>query len=152
MEASEKGLELGQIITSVSNILERSEESYRIRHNKPHIDRSIADREGFQNLPEVCANSEKKLNEIASLMMDYRDIIQEYASTHDFHAVSITKLKGGGPPTAGGGGNGSSSSMHNQPQQPQEGTNNHSKSQSSFQQDGGIALASSVSRSKSNAD
>ena len=150
MEASEKGLELGQIITSVSNILERSEESYRIRHNKPHIDRSIADREGFQNLPEVCAISEKKLNEIASLMMDYRDIIQEYASTHDFHAVSITKLKGGGPPTAGGGGgNGSSSSMH---QQPQEGTNNHSKSQSSFQQDGGIALASSVSRSKSNAD
>jgi len=51
MEASEKGLELGQIITSVSNILERSEESYRIRHNKPHLDRSIADKEGFQNLP-----------------------------------------------------------------------------------------------------
>jgi len=142
MEASEKGLELGQIITSVSNILERSEESYRIRHNKPHIDRSIADKEGFQNLPEVCANTEKKLNEIASLMMDYKDIIQEYASTHDFNALSITKLKGGSNAVG-------SSSMHHHHDI------THSKSHNILQLDSshGTALGTTtVSRSKSTSD
>jgi hypothetical protein len=146
MEASEKGLELGQIITSVSNILERSEESYRIRHNKPHLDRSIADKEGFQNLPEVCANTEKKLNEIASLMMDFKDIVQEYASTHDFHALPFTKLKGG--PNAAAG---ASSSMQQQ-QHPHD--ISHNKSQSTLLIDGAGATngATAVSRSKSSSD
>jgi hypothetical protein len=149
MEASEKGLELGQIITSVSNILERSEESYRIRHNKPHLDRSIADKEGFQNLPEVCANTEKKLNEIASLMMDFKDIVQEYASTHDFHALSITKLKGG--PNAS---TGASSSMQQQQQQRDPHDITHNKSQSTLLMDGAGATngATAVTRSKSNSD
>ena len=152
MEASEKGLELGQIITSVSNILERSEESYRIRHNKPHLDRSIADKEGFQNLPEVCANTEKKLNEIASLMMDFKEIIQEYAATtHDFHALSITKLKGG---PSNNGGAGTSSIQQQQQQQQHHHDIIHNKSQSTLLMDGtGVSNGvTAVSKSKSSSD
>jgi hypothetical protein len=95
MEASEKGLELGQIIASVTNILERCEESFRIRHNKPLFDRS-AEKTGMLALPEACTMTESKLDDIAMFMVDYRDIIQEYASTHDFAALSAPKLRGGG--------------------------------------------------------
>ena len=107
------------------------------------FDRSIADKEGFQNLPEVCANTEKKLNEIASLMMDFKDIVQEYASTHDFHALSFT----GGPNAAAG----ASSSMQQQ-QHPHD--ISHNKSQSTLLIDGAGATngATAVSRSKSSSD
>lgn len=99
MEASEKGLELGQIIASVSNILERCEESFRIRHNKPFIDRSN-ERINQMTLEDQCNRIKSKLDDIALFMVDYRDIITEYASTHDFNALSAPKLR-----AAGGGGN-----------------------------------------------
>jgi hypothetical protein len=95
MEASEKGLELGQINSSVANILERCEESFRIRHNKPLFEHS-AEKMANMALPEVCAMTESKLDDIAMFMVDYRDIIQEYAMTHDFVPLSAPKLRAGG--------------------------------------------------------
>ncbi|KAJ1396274.1 hypothetical protein B484DRAFT_458923 [Ochromonadaceae sp. CCMP2298] len=92
MEASEKGLELGQIIASVANILERCEESFRIRHNKPFIDRAM-DKSLVMALPEVCGRTESKLDDVAMFMVDYKDIIQEYAMSHDFNASSAPKLR-----------------------------------------------------------
>jgi myosin heavy subunit len=95
MEASEKGLELGQINASVANILERCEESFRIRHNKPLFERA-ADKMSTMGLVELCALTESKLDDIAMFMVDYRDIIQEYAMTHDFVPLSAPKLRAGG--------------------------------------------------------
>lgn len=82
MEASEKGLELGQIISSVSNILARCEESFRIRHNKPHIDRS-ADKLNSLPLADQFNKTVSRLDEVAMFMVDYRDIINEYNAAHD---------------------------------------------------------------------
>lgn len=99
MDASEKGLELGQIIASVSNILERCEESFRIRHNKPLFDRN-AEKAATMALQESCAVTDGKLDDIAMFMVDYRDIIQEYAMSHEFQALSAPKIRSN---NAGGG-------------------------------------------------
>jgi hypothetical protein len=74
--ASEKALALGQILSSVSNVLERCEQSFRQRHNKPVAvaEATSAD----NNLETQCARSISKLDEIAMFMIDYRDIHQEY--------------------------------------------------------------------------
>ena len=106
MEASEKSLELGQINSSVSNILERCEESFRVRHNKPMFERS-ADKMSSVALPELCALTESKLDDVAMFMVDYRDIIQEYAMYHDFVPLSAPKMR------AGGGNNNNNSSNNN---------------------------------------
>lgn len=92
LEASDKSLELGQIISSVANILERCEESFRIRHNKPTVDRST---DKFTELPlaEQCQKTKSKLDEIAMFMVDYRDIIADYANSHDFLAMSVPKAR-----------------------------------------------------------
>lgn len=95
MEASEKGLELGQINSSVANILERCEESFRIRHNKPLFERST-EKMTTMALADVCAMTETKLDDIAMFMVDYRDIIQEYALSHDhFVPLSVPRLRQG---------------------------------------------------------
>jgi hypothetical protein len=95
LEASEKTLELGEIISSVSNLLERCEESFRIRHNKPHVDKSLIDRLTSQlSVGEQCQKTKSKLDEIAMFMVDYRDIIVEFSSTqHEFVPLSMPKSR-----------------------------------------------------------
>ena len=102
MDASEKSLELGQIISSVSNILERCEESFRIRHNKPHVERStdkmtgtlqiypcmhcilyLRDIHTGMPLTEQFLRTMSKLDEIEMFMIDYRDITMEYYNNYD---------------------------------------------------------------------
>jgi len=85
MDASEKSLELGQIISSVSNILERCEESFRIRHNKPHVERSTDKMNGMP-LMEQFLRTMSKLDEIEMFMIDYRDITMEFTNSHDIAA------------------------------------------------------------------
>lgn len=93
LEASEKSLELGQIIASVNNILERCEESFRIRHNKPLI-HHLVDKYANMPLPEVCIQTDNKLDDIAMFMVDYKDIIQEYTmNSHDFYPLSSNTSK-----------------------------------------------------------
>ena len=87
LEASDKALALGQILSSVTNILERCEETFRIRHNKPQIERT-GDLTDSIPLVDKCARAQSKLDEIAMFMVDYRDIIVEFtqdASYRDFH-------------------------------------------------------------------
>ncbi len=107
MDASEKSLEVGQIISSVGNILARCEESFRIRHNKPHIDRS-SDKLNGMPISEQCQRTKSKLDEIEMFMVDYKEIIADYAATHDFSALTAPKVVRGG----GGGGQ-----QHQQTQQ-----------------------------------
>lgn len=80
MDASQKGLELGQILASVSNILERADQSFRIRHNKPPVERSL-DNSSDMKIVEKYLRAVSKLDEVEMFMVDYRDIIQHYTSS-----------------------------------------------------------------------
>lgn len=80
-EALDKSLALGQVLTSVSNILQRCEHSFRQRHNKPIMDKGL-DTNNSQSLVEQCLRSISKLEEVAMFMVDYRDIIAEYQTEH----------------------------------------------------------------------
>jgi hypothetical protein len=85
-DASAKSLELGQIISSVSNILERCEESFRVRHNKPRIDRSLekvqitSENERAEREKEF-ERTKSKLDEIAMYMVDYVDILRSNSTS-----------------------------------------------------------------------
>ncbi len=116
MDASEKGLEVGQVISSVGNILARCEESFRIRHNKPHMDRS-SDKLNGMPIAEQCQRTKSKLDEIEMFMVDYKEIIADYAATHDFSALTAPKATRGGASGSGGG-------HQQQHQQTQQSTNN----------------------------
>jgi hypothetical protein len=76
---SAKALDLGQILSSVSNILDRCETNFRIRHNKPMIDNS--DKTLGMPLLEKCMITKGKLDEIAMFMVDLKSIREEY--NHD---------------------------------------------------------------------
>jgi uncharacterized membrane protein YgcG len=104
-EISEKTLELGQIISSVSNILERCDHSFRLRHNKPSLQQEkttdfINDSLSLYNL---CKRSIGKLDEIAMFIIDYRDISTEYKAEMA-HGEGINNGGGGGGGGVGGGG------------------------------------------------
>lgn len=77
-ESSEKVLEMCQILSSVSNILDRCEESFRLRHNKPKVDRSTDKMDGMPAM-EQFYRTMSKLDEIAMFVVDLRDIRDEYA-------------------------------------------------------------------------
>lgn len=110
MDASEKGLELGQILASVSNILERADQSFRIRHNKPPVERSL-DKMADMKLNEKYHRTVSKLDEVEMFMVDYRDIIANASSSSQrvdwMNESSTTKMKGGNvsiaPSTVSGG-------------------------------------------------
>ena len=92
-EASEKALSLGQILSSASNILDRCEETFRRRHNKPQIDRSSDKlRLDGMSLTEQCLRTMSKLDEIAMFMADFKDIREEYSK--DTGAQISYKQKG----------------------------------------------------------
>ena len=78
-EAAQKTLALGQIISSVKNIWNRCEESFRTRQNKPRIERS-SDKTDNMMLQEQFQRTMSKLDEIAMFMVDYRDSIDEYST------------------------------------------------------------------------
>lgn len=139
MEASEKGLELGQILSSVTNILERCEESFRIRHNKHHVDRSLTDKSIVQNLPDACLQADNKLNDITLFMTDYRDIIQDYTLSHDFVAFSAPKLRNNTNSHLSNNNNSGNDSISKD--------HNHSKSQISLP-DNTASMLLSIQRSK----
>jgi hypothetical protein len=77
-EAGEKLLELGQILSSVTNILDRCEESFRIRHNKPAIDKSKVTQTVGTPLQEQVLRTISKLDEICMFVLDIKDIKDEY--------------------------------------------------------------------------
>ena len=83
MDASEKSLEVGQVISSVSNILERCEESFRVRHNKPLVDRGA---EKPMEATERFYRTKAKLDEVAMFMIDYGDIIRDFSSVSQDYA------------------------------------------------------------------
>lgn len=109
LESSEKTLQLGQVFSSVSNLIERCEDSFRKRHNKPSVQRSY-DTTGM-DLVEQCHRSISKLEEIAMFMVDYIDICKDYETDMALEREtagannnnnSTRTPKTGGPSTAGG--------------------------------------------------
>ena len=75
-EASEKVLSLGQIVSAISNILDRCNENFRRRHNKPMMDKT--ERNDGMPLMEQCLRTMSKLDEISMFMTDFRDIKDEF--------------------------------------------------------------------------
>ena len=73
--ATDKSVNLGQVLTSVTNILERADSSFRIRHNKPQVDHSTNE---HLSLTEKCQVAVSKLDEMLMFMGDYNDIVNEY--------------------------------------------------------------------------
>jgi len=79
MAASDKALALGQVLSSISNILGRCEQSFRVRHNKPKVDVQSDFTKGA-TLTEQCYRAMSKLDEIKLFMNDYSVIHQEYVA------------------------------------------------------------------------
>lgn len=75
--AMDKSVNLGQVLTSVANILERADTSFRIRHNKPLIDHAAEQLEQI-GMRERCIRAMSKLEEIQMFLGDYSDIHKEY--------------------------------------------------------------------------
>ena len=91
-EASDKALLLGQVLSSVSNILDRCEETFRRRHKKPQMDRSAYKLRGEgMSISEQCSRTASKLDEISMFLADFKDIREEYTREHGIH--SLNKLK-----------------------------------------------------------
>lgn len=76
-ETSDKALLLGQILSSAANTLDRCEENFRRRHNKPMIDRS-SEKFNEMTLAEQGLRTAGKLDEISNFMTDFRAIYIEY--------------------------------------------------------------------------
>lgn len=87
---TDKSVAFGQILTSVTNILERADSSFRIRHNKPQIDHA-ADTNEHMSLTEKCYRSISKLDEIAMFMGDYNDIYKDHIAESK-HMPSLGKV------------------------------------------------------------
>lgn len=95
LEASDKTTQMGQILSAVSNILERCEESFRRRHNKPSMKRTGELTDG-SSIVEQVLRALPKLEEIAMFMVDYRDICREYQDDLiQGKEVGNTKVKSG---------------------------------------------------------
>jgi len=94
-EASEKVLSLGQIVSAISNILDRCNENFRRRHNKPMMDKT--ERNDGMPLMEQCLRTMSKLDEISMFMTDFRDIKDEFCrefgiNPHRFGKMSSAQL------------------------------------------------------------
>jgi hypothetical protein len=86
--AMDKSVNLGQVLTSVANILERADTSFRIRHNKPLIDHAAEQLEQI-GIRERCIRAMSKLEEIQMFLGDYGDIHKEYIfETSKSHGVT----------------------------------------------------------------
>ena len=91
-EASDKALLLGEVLSSVANILDRCEETFRRRHKKPQMDRSTYKSRGEgMSISEQCSRTASKLDEISMFLADFKDIREEYVREHGIH--SLNKLK-----------------------------------------------------------
>lgn len=76
-DSGDKALTLGQILSSVNNTLNRCEESYRIRHNKPLSERN-AEKEAQVPLAERYDHViHGQLQDVAQFIIDLRDIKEE---------------------------------------------------------------------------
>lgn len=76
VESSAKTLELGQILSSIANMLSRCEESFRVRHNKPA--RLLEKTEGL-SVGEQCAITMAMLEELGLFMVDFQSLVKEDA-------------------------------------------------------------------------
>ena len=87
LESSKKAMDVGQVLSSVENILERCEHSFRVRHNKPQVER----KDELTNKPLVdqVYKTMSKLDEIAMFMLDYNDIIKTHKESKQGTAIAM---------------------------------------------------------------
>jgi hypothetical protein len=105
-ETTQKSLFLGQIIASVSNLLQRCEENFSRRHNKPNsmIDHGVGyEKQKLDTTMSVVAQSERtlaSLDWIALYINDFKDIrndyIEEFGQIVPQSVISQTRGSRGG--------------------------------------------------------
>jgi vacuolar-type H+-ATPase subunit I/STV1 len=100
-EAADKLLGMGQILSSVSNILFRCEESFRTRHNKPKRDKYEEKLED-KPLPVQCAMTMTKLEEIQTFIKDLQDIVKEYKESGEGYRFKPGSSLSNGMPSVTG--------------------------------------------------
>eukprot|EP00606_Chrysophyceae_sp_TOSAG23-5_P000293 GSChrysophyteH2.ASY1.ANO1.1036.1 assembled CDS len=82
-EASDKTLTLGAVLGGVLNVLNRCEESFRHRHNKPMLDYSgEKPPDTDEELKEEVDKTLLRLDEVAMFMVDFHDIKRMHSSEH----------------------------------------------------------------------
>ena len=80
--ASDKALTLGTVLSSASNVLNRCEESFRRRHNKPMVDTSSSNNSAPQeDIKEGVDRTLLKLDEIAMFMVDFIEIKRDFKNS-----------------------------------------------------------------------
>lgn len=111
-EQTQKSLFLGQIITSVSNLLQRCEENFHRRHNKPMIDHNATTvnasltasnttttgtvDKSMQDIQSIINQSEKTLSNldwIALYINDFKDIRNDYIAEYGSMILNNTGNK-----------------------------------------------------------
>uniref|UniRef100_A0A7S2XYY4 Uncharacterized protein n=1 Tax=Fibrocapsa japonica TaxID=94617 RepID=A0A7S2XYY4_9STRA len=78
---SDKTLDLGQILNCVENLLERCTEGQKSRHPSRRQDKAKKPDRAFGEVLDINAEVQtamERLDEIATYMIDYRDICDEY--------------------------------------------------------------------------
>lgn len=82
-EASDKTLTLGAVLGGVLNVLNRCEESFRHRHNKPMLDYSgEKPPDTDEELQEEVDKTLLRLDEVAMFMVDFHEIKRMHSSEH----------------------------------------------------------------------
>lgn len=76
-ETSHKSQTLGQILASASNLLDRCDESFRVRHNKPKLEK-MADNFSQMSFQDQITKTILRMDEISMFVMDFIDIKSEF--------------------------------------------------------------------------
>ena len=74
-QESEVSMQLGQILSSISNMLGRCEESFRIRHNKPPRILEKLEGTALDSQTEVAIS---QLEEIKLFLIDFKSLKEDY--------------------------------------------------------------------------
>jgi chromosome segregation ATPase len=98
-EKSTREVTLGSILSASSNILDRCEQNFRARHNKPQREKS-PERPEDADLGFVVDKCMAKLDEISMFMVDFVEVKKEYAQikasqSYGYGATSDVGLAGG---------------------------------------------------------
>jgi hypothetical protein len=74
-EKSSREVNFGSVISATSNILDRCEQNFRARHNKPQRDKSV---EREDDLGHLVDRTSAKLDEVCMFMVDFIDITRDF--------------------------------------------------------------------------
>lgn len=91
-EKSSREVNFGSVISATSNILDRCEQNFRTRHNKPQRDKSV---ERDDDLGHLVDRTAAKLDEVCMFMVDFIDITRDFSSMKSNSSMMVDGSIGG---------------------------------------------------------